>query len=246
MSSYFINSSCFPATSLRKECVTWPYVKQDSPRNCRLPIWRIWRENSVSSTGQKSLQCHGRTLSSNLVRNILYISMQLESSKLIYTTVQKIGVSKISFLNKLILLFRKDALNWSEVTVKVCIKYFYFKKCRSFELPVHQRIKKYQFPQKYEAAQPFSMLMMIIIIRNVSWAANQHIRMISEGSCDTEDWSNDAGYSALITEINYILFKQKTAILNCINISQYDSFFCHSSEHNRLISKMYWPQTFKQ
>ncbi len=27
---------------------------------------------------------------------------------------------------------------------------------------------------------------------NVSWAANQHIRMISEGSCDTEDWSNYA------------------------------------------------------
>jgi len=26
---------------------------------------------------------------------------------------------------------------------------------------------------------------------------NQHIRMISEGSCDTEDWSNDAEYSAL-------------------------------------------------
>ncbi len=23
-----------------------------------------------------------------------------------------------------------------------------------------------------------------------SWAANQHIRMISEGSCDSEDWSN--------------------------------------------------------
>ncbi len=28
--------------------------------------------------------------------------------------------------------------------------------------------------------------------------------MISEGSCDTEDWSNDAD-SALITEIYYIL-----------------------------------------
>ncbi len=26
---------------------------------------------------------------------------------------------------------------------------------------------------------------------------NQHIRMISEGSCDTEDWSNDAENSAL-------------------------------------------------
>ncbi len=31
-----------------------------------------------------------------------------------------------------------------------------------------------------------------ITVRNVSWAANQHVRMISEGSCDTEDWSNDA------------------------------------------------------
>ncbi len=29
--------------------------------------------------------------------------------------------------------------------------------------------------------------------------------MISEGSCDTEDWSNDAENSASITGINYIL-----------------------------------------
>jgi len=26
---------------------------------------------------------------------------------------------------------------------------------------------------------------------------NHHIRIISEGSCDAEDWSNDAGKSAL-------------------------------------------------
>ncbi len=45
-----------------------------------------------------------------------------------------------------------------------------------------------------------------LIIRNVSWAANQHIRMISEGSYDTEDWSDDAANSALITGINYILY----------------------------------------
>ncbi len=45
----------------------------------------------------------------------------------------------------------------------------------------------------------------LVIIRNVCWAANQHIRMISEGSCDTEDWSNDAENSASITGINYIL-----------------------------------------
>ncbi len=35
-----------------------------------------------------------------------------------------------------------------------------------------------------------NLFSMLLIIRNV--AANQHIRMISEGSCDTEDWSNDA------------------------------------------------------
>ncbi len=38
-------------------------------------------------------------------------------------------------------------------------------------------------------AQLFSTL---LTIRNVPWAAEQHIRMISDGSCDTEDWSNDA------------------------------------------------------
>ncbi len=32
---------------------------------------------------------------------------------------------------------------------------------------------------------------------NVSWAANQHIKMISDGLCGTEDWSNDAENSAL-------------------------------------------------
>ncbi len=44
-------------------------------------------------------------------------------------------------------------------------------------------------PEKNEAAQLFSTL---IIIRNISSEANQNIIMISEGSCDTEDWSNDA------------------------------------------------------
>ncbi len=47
-------------------------------------------------------------------------------------------------------------------------------------------------------------MMIIIIIINVPLTANQHIRMISEGSCDTEAWSNDAENSALITEISYI------------------------------------------
>ncbi len=32
------------------------------------------------------------------------------------------------------------------------------------------------------------------------WAANQCIRMISEGSCATEDWSNDAENTALLLQ----------------------------------------------
>jgi len=41
--------------------------------------------------------------------------------------------------------------------------------------------------------------------------------MISERSCDSEDWSNDAENSALITGINYILqhiLTKKTIMLN--------------------------------
>ncbi len=57
-----------------------------------------------------------------------------------------------------------------------------------------------------ESSSDFSGKWSLLIIRNVSWAANQHIRMIScEGSYDTEDWSNDAENSALITGINYVL-----------------------------------------
>jgi len=45
--------------------------------------------------------------------------------------------------------------------------------------------------------------------------------MISEGSCDTEDWN--AENSDLITGTNYILkyIKYKTMILNCNNIPQF-------------------------
>jgi len=52
--------------------------------------------------------------------------------------------------------------------------------------------------------------------------------MISEGSCDTEAWSNDAENSVIITGINYILkyIQIKKVNLNCKNISQYYCFCC--------------------
>ncbi len=63
-------------------------------------------------------------------------------------------------------------------------------KCFSFELLKNPE-KVSPFPQKY-----FEMLLTLIIIQNVSTAINQ-IRMISEGSRDTEDWSTDAENSGL-------------------------------------------------
>ncbi len=36
-----------------------------------------------------------------------------------------------------------------------------------------------------------------MIKKNVSLASNKHIKMIYVGSCDTEDWSNDAENVAL-------------------------------------------------
>jgi len=57
----------------------------------------------------------------------------------------------------------------------------------------------------------------------VSWAPNQYIKMISEGSCDTEDWSNDAESSALTSQ-KYITFQNIFKIENII--SQYYCFYC--------------------
>ncbi len=61
--------------------------------------------------------------------------------------------------------------------------------------------------------------------------------IFSEGSCDTEDWRNDAENTALITEINYILqyIHIKTFILNGKNISV---FYCIFDQINAaLISR---------
>ena len=46
--------------------------------------------------------------------------------------------------------------------------------------------------------------------------------MISEGSCDTEDWSNDA---------------ENPAILNCNNISQYYCFCIFKQINAVLVSR---------
>ncbi len=80
--------------------------------------------------------------------------------------------------------------------------------------------KSVMFQQKYWAAHLFSTL---IIIRHVSWAANQHIRMISEESCDTEDWSNDAENTAAHhrNKWHFTIYSHRKVIFSCNIISQY-------------------------
>jgi len=71
-------------------------------------------------------------------------------------------------------------------------------KCRSFEL-FKKNAEKYiaVSSKEYVVEQLSSTLLMV---RNVSWTlTQQHIRMISEGSCDSEDAKN----SGLLT-IYYI------------------------------------------
>jgi len=57
--------------------------------------------------------------------------------------------------------------------------------------------------------------------------------MISEGSCDTEDWSNDAENSASHNrnKLHFKIFSERKVILNCTNISQYYCFYCILIEH---------------
>ncbi len=51
------------------------------------------------------------------------------------------------------------------------------------------------------------------IIRAAQLFSNQFIRMISEGSCDTEDWSNDAEKnSALPSQQGSATFNAKRAV----------------------------------
>jgi len=53
--------------------------------------------------------------------------------------------------------------------------------------------------QNKSESKDFFDVSTLIIVKNVSRAKNKHFKLISEGSCDTEDW------------------------INCNNISQYTS-----------------------
>ncbi len=75
--------------------------------------------------------------------------------------------------------------------------------------------------------------------RNVLWAANQHFRMVSEGSCDTEEWSNEFRFDIKKYILKCIIFFFKY----CNNISQYYYFYSILNQINTaLVSIRYFLQ----
>ncbi len=67
---------------------------------------------------------------------------------------------------------------------------YFFLCCIDYEI-LKKKLQKNNNNKINVWAQPFSTL---IIIRSVPWTAKQHIRVISEGSCDTENWMNDSDH----------------------------------------------------
>ncbi len=95
-------------------------------------------------------------------------------------------------------------------------------KCGSCELSNHRR-KKNKFVSQFSQKD---YVFNIDKNENISWAVNEHIRMMSEGSCD---WSNDAENTAAHhrNKLHFnIYLKKKPVIWNCNNISYYCCFYC--------------------
>ncbi len=64
-------------------------------------------------------------------------------------------------------------------------------------------------------ASKYTLVLVIIIV-----CLNQHIRMISEGSCDTEDWCNDAENSALHhrNKLHFTIFSHRKQLFYIVKI----------------------------
>jgi len=94
------------------------------------------------------------------------------------------------FLKKLILLFSKDASNWSNVTVKTFIMWFLLQ-VNAVELSIHQRIVGKKDHGSHKNIKQFSTLIIRTIIIEeliiLEWVLKDHVS-------DTEDWSNDAEF----------------------------------------------------
>ncbi len=137
--------------------------------------------------------------------NTLILSLS-ESSRLIQWVEWTESLNDLVFLKEInTFIFIKDALNRSKVTVNAFIilqNIYISNKCCSIELSIHLWILNNKIHHGFHKN---------INVFNID--NNQKCFLSSKSeyyydfwrSCDTEDWSNDAENTALITEINYSL-----------------------------------------
>ncbi len=109
------------------------------------------------------------------------------------------SLRSVRSLKNWIVFFSKDVIHWSSNLLQkfklfcfVCLCFFF----------IHQKILKKVYHSLHKNVKQHNAF--IIIHINVSWAANQHIIMISEGTCDTEAWK----------------YKNRKVISYCNNIPQ--------------------------
>ncbi len=91
------------------------------------------------------------------------------------------SLESVHFLKEILVFTKNSFILDQKKTFKMLEKISILNECCYFDLYIHHKVleKLIMVSKKYEAAQLFSTL-----IRNVFWAANQHIKIISEGSCD--------------------------------------------------------------
>ncbi len=115
-----------------------------------------------------------------------------EIRKLIFKGLYLLNIHHCLFVwKKCVVLFSKDALNWSKVTVKTFIMLQKFKLsfCSSRDLK-----------RKKTASQLFSTL----IMKKVSLAANQYIKWFQKGPCDAKNWNSSCWNSSFAIKFKYI------------------------------------------
>ncbi len=119
-------------------------------------------------------------------------------SKILYTLLFK-SLRSVAFLKKLILLFIKDALNWSKLPVKACYKRFLFQ--------INAVLLNFIFICESWKIKYITVSTKILCSTTVFNIDNNQKCFLSSKSayyydfwrsCDTEDWSNDAENTALI------------------------------------------------
>ncbi len=182
-------------TEHKTKLLLWPFQSSDlipvedewgelkrSTTNMELWIWRVWSD-SVWRNGLWSL------VRSNLIRHYrrTFRAVKLANGgfkKLLNKRVPSIR-EKYLFHNDTSphfkVLFSNERLDFGDFFLWFKIHFHSLLWSYLPRVPIILTTTAYMkksFPQKYKTAQLFSTLM---IIRNVYWAVNQHIRMISEG-----------------------------------------------------------------